>query len=120
MFWWAADVSANNEVRGIVTPIGIPEVSPTWDKMDQFTWDLLDVRQWDDLFSGSVSISTTQQISGTLPSRVSLKLDDGVRFRRAYFELYLNCDGTAATAPAQIFSLTPMVGVKAKMTKDVA
>jgi hypothetical protein len=28
----------------------------------------------------------------------------------------LNCDGTPATAPAQIFSITPMVGIKAKMT----
>ena len=120
MYWWASDVSANGEITGIVVPIGVPAVDPTWDKLDQYTWDLLNGRSWDDLFSGAATVSTTQNVTSSVPERVALKMDQGLRFRRAYFELYLNCDGTAQTAPAQIFSITPMVGIKAKMTKDVA
>jgi hypothetical protein len=120
MYWWAADVAANGEVSGIVIPIGVPVPDPTWDKLDQYTWDSLEGRYWDDLFSGATTVSTEQTVTGDGPQRVALKMDKGIRFRRAFFELYLSCDGTAETAPAQIFSLTPMVGLKAKMTKDVA
>jgi hypothetical protein len=53
---------------------------------------------------------------GTL-TRLVTKLDQSLRFRRIYFELYLTCDGTVTTSPVQVFSLTPMVGVKAKVAK---
>ena len=120
MFWWAADVSANGIIEAVVVPIGVPDLINSWDQLDQYTWTYLETKTWDNLFTRDVSVYTTQTVTDTLPQRVSLKMDKGIRFRRAYFELYLDCDGTAATAPAQIFSLTPMVGVKAKMTKDVA
>ena len=120
MYWWAADVSANGDIQGVVTPIGIPDLQNTWDQLDQYTWDYLATKDWDTLFIRDVSAYTMQTVTDDLPQRVSLKMDQGLRFRRAFFELYLNCDGTAETAPAQIFSLTPMVGIKAKMTKDVA
>jgi hypothetical protein len=120
MFWWAADVSANGTIDGVVVPIGVPDLINSWDQLDQYTWTYLTTKTWDNLFERDVSVYTTQVVTDEVPQRVSLKMDKGIRFRRAYFELYLDCDGTAATAPAQIFSLTPMVGVKAKMTKDVA
>lgn len=120
MYWWAADVAANGEINATVTPIGVPDLVNSWDQLDQYTWDYFGSKTWDTLFIRDVSAYTTQEVVDTEPQRVSLKMDKGIRFRRAYFELYLNCDGTAETAPAQIFSLTPMVGLKAKMTKDVA
>ena len=120
MYWWAADISASGQISGVISPIGIPDLQNTWDQLDQFTWDFLAEKTWDDLFSRDVNVTTDQSVVGDVPQRVSLKMDRGIRFRRAFFELYLNCDGTAATAPAQIFSLTPMIGVKAKMSKDVA
>jgi hypothetical protein len=48
---------------------------------------------------------------------MELKLNHALRFRRIYFELYLNCDGTALTSPVQVFSITPMIGAKAKISK---
>jgi len=120
MYWWAADISASGEIEGTVTPIGIPDLQNTWDQLDQYTWTYFATKTWDTLFTRDVSVYTTQDVVGTGPQRVALKMDKGIRFRRAFFELYLNCDGTADTAPAQIFSLTPMIGIKAKMTKDVS
>jgi hypothetical protein len=120
LYWWSADVAAAGEVIGRVVPIGIPDTTSTWDKLDQYTWDQLEENTWDNLFAQDLSISTTQDITGDGPQRVALKMDKSARFRRAYFELYLTCNGTEETAPAQIFSLTPMIGIKAKMSKDVA
>lgn len=120
LYWWAADVSANNNIKGSVVGIGLSEQEGSWDQMDQYTWDYFETRDWDHLFIQGVQLNTNQTVSGEFPQRVSLKMDKSIRFRRAYFEVYLNCDGTENTAPAQIFSLTPMVGTKAKMTKDVS
>jgi hypothetical protein len=120
LYWWSTDVSASNQVTGRMIPIGVPDLENTWDQLDQYTWDYFGDLTWDNLFLRDVSVSTTQQIVGDEPQRVALKMDKSARFRRAFFELYLTCDGTEATAPAQIFSLTPMIGIKAKMSKDVA
>ena len=120
LYWWSADVSANSEVTGRFVPIGVPDLQNTWDQLDQFTWDYLETLTWDTLFTRDVVITTVQAVTGDDPQRVALKMDRSARFRRGSFELYLLCDGTEETAPAQIFSLTPMIGVKAKMSKDVA
>jgi hypothetical protein len=120
IYWWSADVAAAGEVTGKIIPIGVPELQSTWDQLDQFSWDYLESLTWDTLFFRDVAVTTNQEVVGDAPQRVSLKMDKSARFRRAYFELYLSCDGTEETAPAQIFSLTPMIGVKAKMSKDVA
>jgi hypothetical protein len=120
MYWWSTDVAASGLVTGKIIPIGIPDLENTWDQMDQYTWDYFEQQTWDTLFFRDVTVSTDQDIVGEGPQRVALKMDRSVRFRRAFFELYLTCDGTPQTAPAQIFSLTPMIGLKAKMSKDVA
>lgn len=120
LYWWAADVSAVGEVVGKIIPIGVPDLQNTWDQLDQYTWDYLESLTWDTLFFRDIAVTTTQTVTGDDPQRVALKMDKSARFRRAYFELYLNTSGTSETAPAQIFSLTPMIGVKAKMSKDVA
>lgn len=120
LYWWSADVSTNGPVIGKMVPIGIPPINPTWDQLDQYNWDYFESLTWDTLFSPDITVTTNQAVAGTGPQRVALKMDKSARFRRASFELYLTCDGTSETAPAQIFSLTPMIGVKAKMSKDVA
>lgn len=120
LYWWSADVAAIGSVTARIVPIGVPDLENTWDQLDQYTWDYLENLTWDTLFFRDVAITTNQTVTGDEPQRVALKMDKSARFRRAYFELYLNTSGTSETAPAQIFSLTPMIGVKAKMSKDVA
>lgn len=121
LYWWSADVAAAGTVTGKLIPIGIFDVENTWDQLEQNTWDYLEQQTWDNLFFRDAAVVTNQAISNIYkPQRVALKMDKSARFRRAYFELYLTCNGTEETAPAQIFSLTPMIGIKAKMSKDVA
>lgn len=120
LFWWAADIAAAGDVVGKIIAIGEAQFVNSWNQLDMSNWDALDETNWDELLPDQVEYTTYQNILSGAPKRVALKMDKSLRFRRAYFELYLNCDGTAETAPAQIFSLTPMVSLKAKMSKDVA
>ena len=126
MYWWAADVTATGNVVAKAFPVSLSAFETTWDAMsysgagdtEYVTWDNED-DTWDSPASLTPSVSTSFSTGYTYKQRLSLKLDHGLRFRRVYFELYLTCDGTVATSPAQIFSITPMIGVKAKTSDRI-
>jgi phage tail sheath gpL-like len=119
MYWWAIDMSANGDVRATAFVVGLSG-NVTYDQMERYTWDELTQYTWDRPGQEDSSTDTVETINTPRPLRTLLKLDYGLRFRRIYFEVYLDCDGTPATAPVQIFSITPMIGVKAKMTNGVS
>ena len=119
MYWWAIDMSANGDVRATAFVVGLSG-NVTYDQMERYTWDELAQYTWDRPGQEDSPIDTVETINTPRPLRTLLKLDYGLRFRRIYFEVYLDCDGTPATAPVQIFSITPMIGVKAKMTNGVS
>jgi hypothetical protein len=120
LYWWAADIAAKGTVTAKAYVVALSGTNTTWDTLDLTTWDALDTRNWDRLSDADAVVITTRTIGGDIPQRVLLKLDNALRFRRIYFEVYLNCDGTSATAPAQIFTLTPLLGIKAKQTQGVS
>lgn len=136
MFFWSADVQSALPIKAVVYPVALPEIEATvtWDEISKdydletgySTWDTLSKDDpsdtvfgtWDDLKKPSGGIATIVNVPATSnPLRTEIKLNQGLRFRRIYFELYLDCDGTASTSPAQVFSIIPMVGAKAKITK---
>ena len=118
LYWWAIDLAASGEVRASAFVVGLSG-SVTYDLMERYTWDELLEYTWDRPGQEDTPTDTVETINAPRPVRTLLKLDYGLRFRRIYFEVYLTCDGTSATTPAQIFSITPMIGVKAKMTNGV-
>jgi hypothetical protein len=73
---------------------------------------------WDNLKQTDGQIATIVEISASKPQRTELKLRHALRFRRTYFELYLDCDGTASTSPINVFNIIPMIGSKAKISKE--
>jgi hypothetical protein len=120
LYWWAADIAADGLITATVTAIAASSTVRSWDQLSTTTWDILDTRTWDKILSEDAYVTTERTLAEGVPQRALLKLEHSIRFRRAYFEVYFSCDGTAETSPAQIFSITPMIGVKAKMTKGVA
>ncbi len=120
LYWWAADVAADGVITATVTAIAASSNVRSWDQISTSTWDVLSTLTWDKLLSEDPYVTTERTIDEGAPQRALLKLEHSIRFRRAYFEVYFSCDGTAETSPAQIFSITPMIGVKAKLTKGVA
>jgi hypothetical protein len=136
LFFWGADVQSALPIKAIVYPVSLPATQPvvTWDEISKdyslesnfYTWDQLSKDSpvdpvfgtWDFLKAPSGGIGTVVDLgSTTYPLRTEVKLNQGLRFRRIYFELYLDCDGTAATSPVQLFSIIPMISAKAKVSK---
>jgi hypothetical protein len=123
LYWWAADVMGNGEITARVYPVSLgTQTQTSWDNLERFDWDELEdsVAGWDNPAPSPLNVATVTQFSYPLPERINLKLDHSLRFRRVYFELSMNCDGTAATAPTQIFSITPMIGIKAKTSERIS
>jgi hypothetical protein len=118
---------AAGKITAKVIPASVFYGDPTWEDVsldfvgDQrfVAWDAPNA-DWDNPTSQEFQGVTTEIDNGfSYRQRNSLKLDNGVRFRRVYFELYLECDGTIDTSPAQIFSITPMIGMKAKTSDRI-
>jgi hypothetical protein len=136
LYFWAADIQTTNAVKAVAYPVSIPEstLQTTWDELSKdfdaetgfYTWDQLSRTDgsdtiygtWDAITTPSGAIATiVDNFPHTYPIRMEVKLNQALRFRRIYFELYLTCDGTASTSPVQIFSIIPLIGAKAKITK---
>lgn len=136
LYFWAVDLASANIVKAVAYPVSLPEVAPsvTWDEISKdfdletgfYTWDSLSYDgmgdttsgNWDNLKKPSGAVATiSETISTSQALRTELKLNQALRFRRIYFELYLTCDGTALTSPVQVFSITPMIGAKSKIAK---
>lgn len=137
LYFWAVDLQTANPVKAVAYPVSIPEtaVKTTWDELSKdfdaetgfYTWDQLsqddpsDVGYgtWDTPTKTSGGIATlVDDFPHDFPLRMEVKLNQALRFRRIYFELYLTCDGTASTSPVQIFSIIPLIGAKAKIAKE--
>lgn len=135
LYFWSADITTARTVRAVAVPVAITErpVTVSWDEISQdgiydngyYTFDELSKEDefdevsatWDRLKTpGSVESVIRNFPLGQL-LRIVTKLDQALRFRRIYFELYLTCDGTPETSPVQVFSMIPMIGVKAKISK---
>jgi hypothetical protein len=136
LYFWAADVQTARPVKAVAYPVSIPEnaLKTSWDELSKdfdletgfYTWDQLskddpsDVSfgTWDLPSKPSGGIATViDDFPQDFPLRMEVKLNQALRFRRIYFELYLTCDGTASTSPVQIFSIIPLIGAKAKIAK---
>ena len=136
LYFWSVDLSTALPVRAIAVPVAITEreVAVHWDELSQdgafdnsyYRWDELSredgadtsFSNWDrPKTPGAVESVIDEFPATTVPLRMETKLDNALRFRRIYFELYLDCDGTASTSPVQVFSIIPMIGVKAKIQK---
>lgn len=123
LYWWAADVMGNGEITARVYPVSLGTNTQTsWDNLERFDWDELEdaAGGWDNPAPSPLNVATVATFTYPLPERINLKLDHSLRFRRVYFELSMNCDGTPATAPTQIFSITPMIGIKAKTSERIS
>jgi len=128
LYFWSADIQSANPITSIATPVALqqPGSTVTYDALTAMSWDTLSKDSvsdfifgtWDNPVNPTLGVVTVTNLPTTAyPQRTEIKLNQGLRFRRIYFELYLDCDGTASTSPAQVFSIIPMIGAKAKIAK---
>ena len=123
LYWWAAEVMGVGDITAKVFPVSLETTTQsTWDWLEEFTYDEMELAAngWDNPAPFPFNVTSIRNFTWTSPERINLKLDHALRFRRVYFELYINTDGTASTGPARIFSISPMIGTKAKISERVS
>ncbi len=124
LYWWGTEVSVNSIVVARAFPVELnTTVSTNWDVLENTTWDAMEdaIDGWDQPNPTLFSVQTTVDAAVSLrPQRSNLKLDHSLRFRRIYFEVEFSTDGSIGTAPAQIFNITPMIGMKAQISERIS
>lgn len=122
LFWWSLDALTAGSVTGTAVPIVLATSVTTYDDLDALLggYDQMDLASWDNLTFKSPSVSTVRTNPSTFPTRPSYKFIKKLRFRRIYYEVAIDFDGSLATGPVHIFGLVSYVEVKQKTTKGVS
>lgn len=115
LWWWGADISTNNDVYGIVTPISFTFVT-TWDALEETDWDSLFT--WDNPLTTPSTITTVVP-TGTGTARRFLKFLKALRFRQINFAVQLTTDGSTVDGPARLFTITAIIESKQAVSKAV-
>lgn len=106
MFYWDADVYTARDVVGTATPFQLSNIIPNWDDMELKTWDQLEEGTWDNILEKNPDVVTTIDYPTNSPFRVNVAFQRDMRFRRAAYKIQLTTDGTNATGPVRIVSLS--------------
>ena len=111
-FYWDADVYTARNVVGTSTPVQLSNVYPGWDDMNLKTWDQLEAGTWDNILEKSPEIITTIVYPASEPYRVNVAFQKDMRFRRCSYKIQLTTDGTTATGPVRMVSLSVHAALK--------
>lgn len=115
LWWWGADVTTNNSVTGIATPITVT-FSSTWGDLAAYTWGSL--MTWGQPLSTIGSVTTIQSTQ-TGTSRRFIKFLKGLRYRQINFEVDMTTNGSTVDGPARLFTMTILTESRETVTKGV-
>lgn len=118
LMWWGADISTNQDVVGIATPI-TTSFKILWNDLAAKTWNSLSSNTWYAPLLVPVVIETDVPIL-TAASRKFVKFKKTLRFRQINYRMTLKGDGTTATGPCRVFTLTAIIGSKQTVSKQVS
>jgi len=118
LFWWGADAVFRGQVKAIATPV-VFNYSVTWADMLTHTWDELLDYNWDQPMSGTLSIETVRDTTGSGSVRKFVKFLKGLRFRQINFKVVFDTDGSISSAPVRLFKLETYVKAKQRVSKPV-
>lgn len=120
LFWWGLDAIFKVSVKGQVVP-GVFNLSTTWGQIANLgiTWGQLLMGTWAHPYLSDPS-EVSEVSTGPGPSRKFVKFFKKLRFRQIYFRVSFQIDGSSATGPVQIFSLSAYVQEKQTVSKTVS
>lgn len=116
LWWWGVDVSTDNDITGIATPI-ILSFNATWTMLATKTWNQLNT--WGQPLISSSSIETVVPTE-TGTARRFAKFMKSLRYRQINFAVELTTDGATVDGPARIFSMTIITETKQVVSKAVS
>ena len=120
LMYWVVEVNSASGIEAIAHPVTVPLVGVTWNDLDLHNWSDLDKGSWNNpvivlpVYIDNVDFPTAA------PTKAVVKVQSAFRFLSVFFEVFLACDGTAATAPVRIYSITPYIKIKANVSSKVS
>jgi hypothetical protein len=120
LFYWTFEIKSSRGGRGIATPTALSEGVVTTDQMDMVTTDVLDLGSVDNPLIIIPTFETEVDFPTATPVQTLIRAGQDNRFRRIYFEVFVETDGTVRSAPARIYSITPYIRIKGSVAKKVS
>ena len=118
--YWSTEVRSSSGVIGNAHPIALSALSTTWDQMALSNWDALAMGSWDNPLITPAQYIDNTPFPAASPQDIVVKLKQGFRFIRSYYELTLSTDGTSRTAPARIYAITLQIKMHADVSQKVS
>lgn len=118
LMWWGADVLTNQNIIGYATPV-TDVFKTSWYDLRNNTWNSISGNTWFSPLNSPAAIETDVTIT-TSVSRKFVKFKKALRFRQINFKVTLRGDGSTATGPCRLFTLTAIIGSKQTVSKQVS
>jgi hypothetical protein len=118
LMWWGADLLTTQEILAYATPI-VNSYKVTWYDLRNNTWNSLSGNTWAAPLLAPVTVPT-DITTLTSVNRKFVKFRKALRFRQINFQVVLRGDGSPATGPARLFSLSAIVSAKQLVSKQVS
>lgn len=119
LFWWGIDATFRGVVHTTVSPI-VGHFRVTYSQLRAYTYSQLRAYTYGQMLSTAPSSDDIVDTSGASALRRFVKLLKSLRFRQVNYAVSFEHDGSTATAPVRVFSLTTYVLVKEHVTAKVS
>ncbi len=121
LFWWDVSAAWSGLMRATASAINFT-TKPTWGQLrTNHTWGSLASTQTWGAMSSDVSSNTTERLSTSNgPQRKEGKVGRSLRFKRIFYKVDFETDGTPDTAPVRLYYMTTFVRAGQTIVKDVS
>ena len=120
LMYWTVSVSSASGVDAIAYPITIPRLGTTWNAMNDTTWNELEKGSWNNPLITLPTYVDNIDFPTAAPVPALVKVRGAFKFLSAYVEVFLACDGTLATSPVRIYSITLYTLIQANVSSKVS
>ncbi len=118
LLYWAIEHRSASGLEAIAHPVAVPITGATWNDMEAYNWG--DFGSWNNPLLQITDYTDTVTYPTLAPIMSTVKMIAAFRFIRVYFEVFQTCDGTTATSPSRIYSITPYMKIHAGLSKKVS
>jgi hypothetical protein len=113
-----SSILTNQDIIGFATPV-VTTFQLYWYDLRNKYWNDLITNYWVSPMSEPATIETDIDIDTTV-SRKFVKFRKSLRFRQINYRVILKGDGSTATGPCRLFTLTAIIGSKETVSKQVS
>lgn len=119
LMWWGVDLLSKSAITVQVTPVtyGKPV---RWSDLTGLTWADLAGRTWGAPLDISIDVTDAADIKNPTSVRMFVKFIKSLRFRQIQYTLSSEVDGSTATGPLRIYSITAFIVNKETVSKKIS